>query len=456
VIFSLLFHLIYGEKNTNTDCSKFCDTKDNTKNDLPNGFTLVDEKIPNGPITVDRKKDDGTKRNIFKMARHEDDNFYYNYEDFNKLNSTTPIKEEYFCELKSKNRPETLKGYDISCPFQYTIKIDKSFFGRYGGDRNHCIEGNDFFNETINIEKSCGYDPIMYVQKLCEGRNYCNIVPTKHFFSNYCKEVPKYLNIKYHCVKNNEIKKEKFSIVAFYEGVNVNTLSEHSISEFYQYAKLHNYEFQLYNMNYAPGRQIFFMKLYSVIEKMIEGLKSKKYDWIFWVDSDVIILNPNIKLEAFLPNDNMSNIHIISAIDYLGKKQYCCGLNAGIFFIRVHEWSLNLLMRAISYPYFNKEKDIHHSDQTSLNNVLIESNETEHYVIVPQQWFNNRHIKKGDFLFHIMGFGSKNKNETFKKFLNETKNDEGWYSKTNEEMRKEVLKYYELPKEQQLSIKIQP
>jgi len=33
-------------------------------------------------------------------------------------------------------------------------------------------------------------------------------------------------------------------------------------------------------MNYAPGRQIFFMKLYSVIEKMIEGLKSKKYDWI--------------------------------------------------------------------------------------------------------------------------------------------------------------------------------
>jgi len=57
----------------------------------------------------------------------------------------------------------------------------------------------------------------------------------------------------------------------------------------------------------------------------------------------------------------MNEIHLIAAYDYLGRKDYCCGLNAGIFFLRVHEWSLNYLMRAISYPYFNIKK----TDKTS-------------------------------------------------------------------------------------------
>lgn len=34
------------------------------KTNLPSSFILVNETIPNGPITVDRKRDDGTKRNF--------------------------------------------------------------------------------------------------------------------------------------------------------------------------------------------------------------------------------------------------------------------------------------------------------------------------------------------------------------------------------------------------------
>jgi len=175
-----------------------------------------------------------------------------------------------------------------------------------------------------------------------------------------------------------------------------------------------------------------------------------------WVDSDVIILNPNIKLESFLPNDKMSKVHLIAAYDYWGREDFCCGLNSGIFFIRVHEWSLNLLMRAISYPYFNLEKEIRLPDQISLNNVLIESNEFDHFVIVPQQWFNNFHIKKGEFLYHVMGHSFDKKNKILKEFLNKTKNETDWFTKTNNETREEVLKYYNLPKNQQINIKIQP
>jgi len=61
---------------------------------------FVDENNLNGPITLDRDKDDGKKRNLYKNIRIEDDSFYYDYDKFNKLKSTTSEREEYLCEIK--------------------------------------------------------------------------------------------------------------------------------------------------------------------------------------------------------------------------------------------------------------------------------------------------------------------------------------------------------------------
>jgi len=174
------------------------------------------------------------------------------------------------------------------------------------------------------------------------------------------------------------------------------------------------------------------------------------------VNSDVVIINPNIKLESFLPNDKMKKVHLIAAYDYLGNPKYCCGLNTGILFIRVHEWSLNILMRAITYPYYNINSELLLPEQIALNNILIESNETDHYIITPQQWFNNKHIQKGEFLFHIMGGTNEEKIKSLHKFFANNKNGIDWDLKTNEETRNEVLDFYNLPREKQISIKIQP
>jgi len=40
-------------------------------------------------------------------------------------------------------------------------------------------------------------------------------------------------------------------------------------------------------------------------------------------------MNPNIKLETFLPDEKMDLIHYIASRDHNG-------LNGGVFFIRVH------------------------------------------------------------------------------------------------------------------------
>jgi len=111
--------------------------------------------------------------------------------------------------------------------------------------------------------------------------------------------------------------------------INVNTIYENAISSFYQYSQIHGYELYFNHYRYDTERQVYFMKINVILEKLMEGLKNKNYDWIFWVDSDVILANPNIKLEAFLPNENMNNIHFIISDDVNE-------LNNGVFFLRVH------------------------------------------------------------------------------------------------------------------------
>lgn len=76
--------------------------------------------------------------------------------------------------------------------------------------------------------------------------------------------------------------------------------------------------------------------------------------------------------------------------------------------------------------------------------------------MVPQEWFNTNYVrlKKGDFLLHLMGKSREIKNSTFEKYFNITK-DETWHSRTNKEMREEVLKYYSLPREKQHKINVQ-
>jgi len=424
------------------------------RNKIPDGFMLLDENEPNGPITLNRELDDGTKRNLYSLMRQENDSFYYNQAEFDSLQPIILKGPEYICEVKSYDlRPELQKGHELSCPKYYTIKINKAFYGRHANDMQHCTNYNV---DPNRIKNECGNDVTTNVKEKCEGKAYCELLAETRIFGETCFNVYKYLNVEYNCVKDPYLKKERISLISFYNEIKSNTLQEHSVSEFYQYANIHNYEYQHYHINYVPERQIYFMKFYVLIEKLIEGLKNKSIDWLVWVDSDISIINPNIKLEAFLPDENMSKIHLIAGFDYLGRSDYCCGINSGVLFIRVHQWSLDILMRSISYPYFNGKKVLSNPDQIALNNLLIEANESDHYVIASQDWFNNRRLNHNSFFMHFMAGNTEQKTKQYKEACEKIKDDKGFYERTNEEVRKEVLKYYALPKEEQIKIHEQP
>ncbi|ORX76536.1 hypothetical protein BCR32DRAFT_296185 [Anaeromyces robustus] len=422
-----------------------------TNDDLPKGFTYVNLKNTNGPITLNRTLDNGKKRNLFNITTIEDDSFYYDYNKYKNLKNELEKKIEHFCELPRNIRPEVQKGYEILCPKYYVIKIDNAFYGRRKNETEYCNPNhNNLYNQNYNGEE-CGYSANKVIKQLCEGKRYCMVSNRTTMLKDPCKNIIKYIEIEYHCEKIPKLEKINIKIVQFYNGINVNSLEENSVSEFYQYSKIHGYDYHFYDFNFSPSRQVYFLKLYSVIDLMINELKNNRTGWIFYVDNDTFIINPNIKIEAYLPSDEMSKTHFIIADDDKKGGGYD-GVNGGVFIIEIHEWSLDFLMRSITYPYYNTKKKLIYPDQQAMNNVLLENDEDNHYVIVPSKWFNGF---TSDFIAHLMGGFKDEKMEMYKNKTKYIKEHPEKFSKTNKQIRKEVLEYYAKPKKEQVQVGLQ-
>jgi len=421
----------------------------NSKDDVK--IEIKEEKSPkNSKYYNLDKKGKNTKLNIYSMIKPEEQNEKESHStpkiDFPKITVT-------FCSVSNYHTPEYYEGHKIDCPVGNVLKIDDVYFGRRAGDKEQCLkdqDGNKYEEKfiTVTSEEKCELHPVNKIKELCENKRHCYIKPTSGLYGEPCRERSYYMDVTYHCVEH-EKEDPKFAVVMFADNVKEDSIYEHAISQFAQYSDIHNYQFFLDTKVIDPERQIFYMKLYSIMKHLMEGLETKAYDWIFWVDGDVTLVNPNIKLDAFIPPEDQDDIHLVISDDYIG-------LNAGIFLIRVHPWSLNFLMKACSYTYYNKEKNLPYADQSAMLHVLLDFKEEGHYIAVPQNWFNSYccssdtyegHVEKGDFLQHFAGQVNKeNDVENFRKLVSQ---DDSWYSRTNSEMRKTVLKYYSLPKEKQ-------
>jgi len=163
----------------------------------------------NGPITLDRDNDDGTKINIFEKILNNPDNelenYLYDEETLNSFPLETDIIERYLCEVGYGLTEDSSDSYEITCPMYYGIKIDKAYYGRYAKDAEHCItnyKGIKVNKTKLSPEFNCGKSVKNIVTEMCEGKSICNIAAGGYLFPDTCNNKMKYLHLKYHCVKN--------------------------------------------------------------------------------------------------------------------------------------------------------------------------------------------------------------------------------------------------------------
>ncbi|KAK0750599.1 hypothetical protein B0T18DRAFT_321234, partial [Schizothecium vesticola] len=188
----------------------------------------------------------------------------------------------------------------------------------------------------------------------------------------------------------------KISIMTGFE----NTVYERALDTHVQHALRHGYPIFI-------GRQSAINGIYNKIAYILNILLCELYktpenrvEWLFYFDADTIVMNPEIPLEIFEPPPDFAHIHFMVTRDHNG-------LNAGVFFIRVSEWSLRLLLRVLTHKHYHPEEKHRWEEQTVLAQ-LTETDEGFRYrsIYVPKAWFNPyfynpREVKPGLFMSHF-------------------------------------------------------
>lgn len=189
---------------------------------------------------------------------------------------------------------------------------------------------------------------------------------------------------------------------------------------------------------HKPHNELFGYSMYTLERKLLKKYWSKpafflqrllielgkpekkRLKWLVWFDADIVIMNPKIPLEIFLPpKHNYSHINALVTNDHRG-------LNNGVFFLRVNEWSVWLMDACLGTEVTDPKLKLKHDDQSALEHWLEKDRFRNATMHVPQRWFNaypgergengslsdpmkptrewqDNAIKEGDFVVHFAG-----------------------------------------------------
>ncbi|KAH8693753.1 hypothetical protein BGW36DRAFT_210132 [Talaromyces proteolyticus] len=157
----------------------------------------------------------------------------------------------------------------------------------------------------------------------------------------------------------------------------------------------------------------FWNKPSYVLSLVIQELAkpaAERLEWLMWVDADSIIINPAIPADIFLPPRDLSEIHFVASKDQNG-------LNTGIVFFHVHQWTISMLIEALAHPLYLPAIDLGVSaDQEAMARIMKKTTDgpdgqgyAQGMAYLPRPWINTyewHHAyegKKGDMLVHFPG-----------------------------------------------------
>lgn len=118
----------------------------------------------------------------------------------------------------------------------------------------------------------------------------------------------------------------------------------------------------------------------------------------------ILYLSP----EIFLPPEEFPHLHLLVTADPHG-------INNGVFLMKVHSWSVQLLCAIIAYRTFRPDAELTYRDQSALEEILKEKAFRRNFAILPQRWINAYQderdgsrtlpfqILPGDYLVHFPG-----------------------------------------------------
>jgi hypothetical protein len=190
---------------------------------------------------------------------------------------------------------------------------------------------------------------------------------------------------------------------------NGNSFWERAIRTHEDHDRMHGYRLHVLRQQLLDDVWSKPAYILSLLLRELSKSESERLDWLFWVDADTVILNPNVPIEVFLPppGPEFEDVHLLYSNDWNG-------LNNGVFPVRVNRWAIELFTAIVAYRHYKPEVPLTFRDQSAMDYVMKEPQFVNNIVQTPQRWFNayqGEHnetlapfqIRRGDLLVHFAG-----------------------------------------------------
>lgn len=175
----------------------------------------------------------------------------------------------------------------------------------------------------------------------------------------------------------------------------------------------------------SQGESVYSKLLYLqtiMVNEMIKPF-GKRSEWLVWFDADTVLTNNEVPWTIFLPpsNTTFQGINLLVTTDERG-------FNAGIFLIRVCEWSIDLLSDAVALPRLRPDLNLSFKEQSALRDRFDVPNRRSHRLYVPRHWFNpydlyyqglGEQVMYGTMVIHFPGITHEQRAESMGLWLDE-------------------------------------
>jgi uncharacterized protein YxeA len=214
-------------------------------------------------------------------------------------------------------------------------------------------------------------------------------------------------------INNNKLnipkeKKNKILFITYDNRYNEDYVSIHN-ANINKYVKKFNYEYKYYKY---CDKNVYWCKIYLVLE----ALKTNKYDYVIWLDSDTVIKNFKIDFGDIL---NIFSSDIFIGLD--NNLEYGL-INSGVFAISNSEIGKNFLLECIQYvnkDCFNdngtlKGKWAASCYEQGVMNILIHDKYYLYTTVLSNKVIFNYNVCSNDvFIMHLYASPSKSRISCF-------------------------------------------
>lgn len=165
-----------------------------------------------------------------------------------------------------------------------------------------------------------------------------------------------------------------------------------------EYCNRYGYNLCYFDKILDPNYYIVWQKILAVQKT----LKNKKYDYVVWIDDDILITNFKYRIEDFI---SLTNKDIVMSRDLRGDHGYNQYINSGIFILKNNKTSRNFMKDVIdNYGIYNgRFKNKYEYDQSVINYMFFKKYHP--YVdVIPQGVMQTMHThgwNQGDFAYHM-------------------------------------------------------